>query len=124
MRFQSFALACLTLLSVFSMLQAQDQPSFPTATPEHQWLQKFVGEWETEAEGTAGPDQPPIKMTGNDSGSKAGRFLDRQRSGRECTGRDIQGPPDDWLRSGSEKVRRHLVRLDDRLPVAVRRNGR
>lgn len=34
-----------------------------TKTKEHAWLQKLVGEWQGEGEGTAGPDQPPMKWT-------------------------------------------------------------
>src|SRR5262245_28164169 len=29
---------------------------------EHQWLQRLVGEWTCEGEGTMGPDQPPHKF--------------------------------------------------------------
>lgn len=31
---------------------------------QHQWLQRLVGEWESEVEGTMGPDQPPFKSKG------------------------------------------------------------
>jgi hypothetical protein len=34
---------------------------------EHQWLQKLVGEWTSEAEGTMGPDKPPEKFKGTES---------------------------------------------------------
>jgi hypothetical protein len=34
---------------------------------EHEWLQKLVGEWTYETEGTIGPDQPPIKSQGSES---------------------------------------------------------
>jgi hypothetical protein len=40
-------------------------------TKEHQWLQKFVGEWTYESEGPPSPDQPPgqppSKFTGTES---------------------------------------------------------
>lgn len=31
------------------------------AQQEHQWLQKLLGDWTCEGEGTMGPDQPPVK---------------------------------------------------------------
>lgn len=35
----------------------------PQPEPEHQWLQRLVGEWTVEVECSMGPDQPP--MTSN-----------------------------------------------------------
>ena len=34
---------------------------------EHQWLQKLVGEWTSESECAAGPDQPAMKLKGTES---------------------------------------------------------
>lgn len=34
---------------------------------EHKWLEKFVGEWTSEADCNMGPDQPPMKMRGTES---------------------------------------------------------
>jgi Protein of unknown function (DUF1579) len=34
---------------------------------EHKWLQRLVGEWTYETEGSMGPDQPPFKSTGTES---------------------------------------------------------
>jgi hypothetical protein len=34
---------------------------------EHEWLQRFVGEWTFEGECVMGPDQPPMKSTGSES---------------------------------------------------------
>src|SRR5262245_47179875 len=34
---------------------------------EHQWLQRLVGEWTSEAEAVMGPDKPPEKFKGTDS---------------------------------------------------------
>lgn len=33
---------------------------------EHQWLQRFVGEWTFEAEAVMAPGQPPVKSTGSE----------------------------------------------------------
>jgi len=35
--------------------------------PEHQWLQKFVGEWSYETEAIMAPGQPPAKSKGRES---------------------------------------------------------
>jgi hypothetical protein len=34
---------------------------------EHKWLQRLVGEWTYETEGSMSPDQPPFKSTGTES---------------------------------------------------------
>lgn len=34
---------------------------------EHRWLQKFIGEWDMEAESDSGPGEPPVKTTGTES---------------------------------------------------------
>jgi hypothetical protein len=33
---------------------------------EHQWLNRFIGEWITESECSMGPDQPPAKTKGTE----------------------------------------------------------
>ena len=37
------------------------------ATKEHRWLQKLVGEWTSEGECPAGPDQPSQKLGGTET---------------------------------------------------------
>lgn len=39
----------------------------PEPRKEHQWLQRLVGEWTFEADCQMGPDQPPVKTTGNET---------------------------------------------------------
>lgn len=39
----------------------------PKPTPEHEWLQRLVGEWTFEGECNMGPDQPAMKSTGRES---------------------------------------------------------
>jgi hypothetical protein len=47
------------------MTQETQMQSEPQA--EHQWLQKFVGEWTYESECSMGPGQAPQKFTGTES---------------------------------------------------------
>ena len=48
--------------------QAQDAPETGTKpVPEHEWLQKLVGEWRVETEMTMAPDQPKQKSVGTES---------------------------------------------------------
>ncbi|MBD2313613.1 DUF1579 domain-containing protein [Desertifilum sp. FACHB-1129] len=46
-----------------------EQTSLMPAQPqkEHQWLQKFVGEWTYETEVMMEPDRPPVKSTGTET---------------------------------------------------------
>ena len=43
----------------------QDCAMMAEPTKEHRWLQRLVGEWSFEGECMMGPDQPPMKSTGN-----------------------------------------------------------
>lgn len=38
----------------------------PVPQKEHQWLQRLVGEWTFDSECSMGPDQPPMKSTGQE----------------------------------------------------------
>lgn len=40
-------------------------PMMAEPTKEHRWLLRMVGEWSFEGECIMGPDQPPMKSTGN-----------------------------------------------------------
>lgn len=42
-----------------------DCPMMAEPTNEHRWLLRMVGEWSFEGECMMGPDQPPMKSTGN-----------------------------------------------------------
>ncbi len=56
--------AILTLLTstvLTHFVSGQELPNTSTATKEHQWLKKFVGEWEVVSEGSAGEGQPVFK---------------------------------------------------------------
>lgn len=65
------------VLSVFFSTTAPliaEQPEFPQPTKEHQLLEKFVGTWKTQSEGSMGPDQPPMKCKGTMKSRSLGGF--------------------------------------------------
>ncbi|MGH8491615.1 MAG: DUF1579 domain-containing protein [Moraxellaceae bacterium] len=43
-----------------------------TATKEHEWLQKFLGEWKATGESPIGPDQAPMTWTTTETGRLIG----------------------------------------------------
>lgn len=49
-------------------------PEMPKPTPEHEWLQKFVGEWTVESEIHMEPGQDPVKGGGTESVRSLGGF--------------------------------------------------
>jgi hypothetical protein len=53
---------------------AADMPQMPKPTPEHQWLQQLVGEWESETEAIAEPGQPAIHSKGTENIEAIGGF--------------------------------------------------
>ena len=55
------AIGCFVGIQAASFAQ---EPEAPGPSKEHQWLKQFVGQWKSNAEGLAGPDQPPIKCEG------------------------------------------------------------
>lgn len=61
-------------LSVTSQCFTQDMPELPQPQKEHEWLQQFVGQWETEAEATMGPGQPAMKCTSTMKARMLGGF--------------------------------------------------
>lgn len=83
-----FVLAIMSGFFFCGVSQAQEQPQFPGPEKEHQWLRQFVGEWETQAEGSMGPDQPPMEC----QGSIASRMLGDRWLVNEMKG-DILGTP-------------------------------
>jgi hypothetical protein len=48
--------------------------NMPQPTREHEWLQKFVGDWETEAEMFMEPGKPPMKSQGSNRDRMLGGF--------------------------------------------------
>jgi hypothetical protein len=69
-----FACAPVLTLLVASIVAAQQTPQAPGPQKEHEWLQQFVGEWESESEASAAPGQPAMKCTGTMSARMLGGF--------------------------------------------------
>lgn len=65
------AVLCLALCSTQLLAQL---PEFPKPTKEHEWLQQFVGEWESTSEATTGPGQPTQTCTGTMKAKMLGGF--------------------------------------------------
>jgi hypothetical protein len=74
MHHHSSVLLPLVLFVAVTSALAQEQPSFPGPEKEHQWLQKFVGDWDTESKGMMGPDQPPVECAGTLTSRTLGGF--------------------------------------------------
>jgi hypothetical protein len=65
-------LVCLLILP--TALLAQEQPDVSGAQPEHEWLQKFVGEWTSHSKAKVGPDQPEFECSGTISSRSLGKL--------------------------------------------------
>ena len=74
MRIIRFAVSTAALFIVIAGLPAQEAPEFPKPTKEHRWLHQFVGEWESDAEASMGPGQPPMKCQGTIDAKMLGGF--------------------------------------------------
>lgn len=69
-RLVSSLIASVTIL--VCTITATAQP--PVATQQHQWLQKFVGQWDTKSTAQAGPGQPAIECVGTIDSKMLGEF--------------------------------------------------
>lgn len=74
MKTQRLAFSLLTILVTASRLAAQEPPQLPAPQKEHEWLQQFVGEWESESEASMGPGQPAMKCKGTTRSRMLGGF--------------------------------------------------
>jgi hypothetical protein len=64
----------LVTLCSATLASAQEFPEFPKPQQEHEWLQRFLGEWESEAEAPAAPGQPAMKCKGTIKSRMLGGF--------------------------------------------------
>lgn len=71
--FSCFTLA-LAYICCTLPLQSQEMPEMQPPPIEAAWLQKFVGEWESESDLHMEDGAPPVKGTGSESVSSLGGF--------------------------------------------------
>ncbi|MFN0135297.1 MAG: DUF1579 domain-containing protein [Phycisphaerae bacterium] len=68
------SIVCTVVLAASALWAFQDMPKPAGPAKEHAFLKQFVGEWTSEWEMMAGPDQPPMKAKGSASGRMIGDF--------------------------------------------------
>jgi hypothetical protein len=66
--------ALMIAVAATSALPAQESPKFAPAQKEHELLHQFVGEWDTDSESVATPEQPAMKCKGTMSSRMLGGF--------------------------------------------------
>lgn len=66
-------LFCLAPITSIAQ-DAPETPEMPKPTKEHEWLLKFVGEWEMESEVKMDPSGPPVAATATESVRSLGGF--------------------------------------------------
>ncbi len=69
----------ITLLSLIALIcetasATAQAPEMPKPTKEHEWLQQFVGDWNTDIEIFHDPSQAPIKGKGTETSRAIGGF--------------------------------------------------
>lgn len=71
---QTILAAMLLTLSEAATLSSAQEPQMPPPAKEHEWLQKFVGEWNTSSEIYMDPTKEPMKATGTETCRTIGGF--------------------------------------------------
>ncbi len=69
----------------------QDPPPMPKPVKEHEWLQQFVGEWESEAEIVMDPGKDPVKSKGTETVRAIGGFWIMGENKGEMMGQPFTG---------------------------------
>lgn len=65
-------------------------PEMPRPLSEHDWLQQFVGEWQSEAECHVEPGSPPVKSVGHERIRALGGFWTVSEIEAEISGRPFR----------------------------------
>ena len=84
-------------------LSAQEAPSFPQPTTEHQWLEKFSGSWTTSCSAKMGPDQPAQECKGTLTSKMVGGFWLINETKGEWSGMPMIGVQTIGYDEGKEK---------------------
>lgn len=80
MRTYRFKLAGILLAAVVSLsigkslAEETAMPPMPQPTQQHQWLQQFVGEWQSQNQMVMDPSQPPVESAGTEIVRPMGEF--------------------------------------------------
>jgi hypothetical protein len=69
-----FSLCAVFALALASVMNAQEMPEMPKPQKEHEFLHKFVGEWESVGKGKMAEDQPPMECKGTAKARMLGGF--------------------------------------------------
>jgi hypothetical protein len=78
------------MLLIGAAAAAQAPPDAPQPQKEHEWLQQFVGEWESEAECVVAPGVEPIKATSRETCRMLGGFWMKSEGESDMMGTKIQ----------------------------------
>lgn len=68
-----FTLSAVLAIALTSLARAQ-MPEMPQPQKEHEFLHKFVGEWESQMEMSGIPGEPPMKCKGESKAKMMGGF--------------------------------------------------
>jgi hypothetical protein len=68
------AICAVFVLALSNYAAAQEMPEMPKPQKEHEFLQKFVGDWESVGKGTMGEGQPEMECNGTASNRMLGGF--------------------------------------------------
>jgi hypothetical protein len=74
MKQTTIAALFVSLLSAGTLLKAQEIPQMPPPVKEHEWLNKFIGNWEYDTEIFMEPGKPPMKTKGTETVRSLGGY--------------------------------------------------
>ena len=125
MKTQLMALSLAATLLGFAPT-GQHKPNAPSKPEkEHQWLHRFVGEWETAAEGTAGPGQPgPFTCQGKTTSRMLGGLWLVSETQNDVGGTTINAIQTIGYDPETKKYVGTFGRFHDQPHVEIRRNRR